>query len=330
MLHDIIFFLAGLALIVGGGNFVTDGASAIAGRFKISPLVIGLTVVAFGSSTPDLVVCLTSAFEDHPSLAMGDIVGANIFDILLVIGVVAVVTPIKINPSLQRFDIPWLALSCLALFFCADDVLIDRWPHNSIDRSEGFLLLSFFVIYITLTLQSARASSSTESNANVSEPAAAKGLYSRIWVCIAAIIGGLAALVTGGNWLVDGASGIALKAGWSEGLVGLTIVGIGSSVPDLSTSLIAAVKKQPGLALGNVLGACIFNVFFIIGLSASIIPLSADTITSLDFGVLAASGLIIWLLASASKSKTIGRAGGALLIIIYSAYFVKLILDFLK
>lgn len=327
MLHDIFFFLAGLCLIVAGGNYLTNAASAIAKRFGISPLVIGVTVVAFGSSTPDLVVCLTSTLQHHSSLALGDIVGANIFDILLVTGIVAIVRPIPVDPVMKHRDMPMLVLSSLALFFCADDILIDNAAKNSVNRTDGLLLLAFFAIFIALTLNSAKTAAPESSKESSSSPS---GIYARVWACIAIVIAGLAALIIGGNWLVEGASGIALKAGWSEGLVGLTIVGIGSSIPDLSTSLIAALKNKPGLALGNIVGACIFNVFFIIGLCATVSPLDAGTISALDFAALALGAILIWFLVSISKQNRLNRICGAIATVAYLAYFTKLLLNFLK
>lgn len=334
MLHDILFFIAGLVLIVAGGNYVTNAASAIASRFGISPVVIGVTVVAFGSSMPDFVVCLTSTLQHHSSLALGDIMGANIFDILLVTGIIALVHPITLDANMRRRDLPMLVLSSLALFVCGDDILIDAAAHNSIDRTDGLLLLAFFVIFMTLTLQMSRSDAMVSATGGAATPprpsAKPAGIYSHMWVCALIVAAGLAALVVGGNWLVDGASGIALKAGWSEGLVGLTIVGIGSSVPDLSTSLIAALKRQPGIALGNIVGACIFNVFFIIGLCASISPLDAGSITALDFGTLAAGSVLVWVVVLCNRRRKITRLGGALFVAAYAAYFVKLLLDYLK
>lgn len=258
MFHDIIFLLLGLALIIAGGNILTDGAVAIAKKFKISPLVIGLTIVAFGSSTPDFVISFISTLTGKSELALGDIVGANIFDLLLVVGIVALISPINVAGDMARKDIPMLFLSSTALFLCAADKLVDHLPANIIDRTDGLLLLVFFAFFMQFTFSMAHRRSISPSSTAMTSPATYAGPPTSMpattpgfpdkpkyamWIAAIYVAGGLAALVFGGQWLVDGASGIAIKIGISEALVGLTIVGIGSSIPDLATSVIAAIKK---------------------------------------------------------------------------------------
>ncbi|TFU93339.1 calcium/sodium antiporter [Barnesiella sp. WM24] len=327
MAHDIIFLILGIILIIAGGNYLTDGASAVARHFKVSNLVIGLTVVAFGSSTPDFVVCLTSTLSGKSQLALGDVVGANIFDILLVVGIVALVNPIHISKDMLWKDLPMLALASLALFFCGDDRLFDGTA-DYISRTDGLMLLAFFAIFMAYTFEMAREpqplvpANATENTSN-KDAGGGKGM--KMWLAAVCIAGGLAALVVGGNWIVDGASGIALKAGLSEGMVGLTIVAIGSSVPDLATSVVAAVKKQPGIALGNVVGACIFNVFFIIGLCATIRPLDTGTISLVDFSTLVGGSLLLWLFGQIIGKRVITRGEGVVLALGYVAYITYLI-----
>lgn len=327
MAHDIIFLILGIILIIAGGNYLTDGASAVARHFKVSNLVIGLTVVAFGSSTPDFVVCLTSTLSGKSQLALGDVVGANIFDILLVVGIVALVNPIHISKDMLWKDLPMLALASLALFFCGDDRLFDGTA-DYISRSDGLMLLAFFAIFMAYTFEMAREPQPlvpANATGNTSNKDAGGGKSMKMWLAAVCIAGGLAALVVGGNWIVDGASGIALKAGLSEGMVGLTIVAIGSSVPDLATSVVAAVKKQPGIALGNVVGACIFNVFFIIGLCATIRPLDTGTISLVDFSTLVGGSLWLWLFGQIIGKRVITRGEGVVLALGYVAYITYLI-----
>lgn len=327
MAHDIIFLILGIILIIAGGNYLTDGASAVARHFKVSNLVIGLTVVAFGSSTPDFVVCLTSTLSGKSQLALGDVVGANIFDILLVVGIVALVNPIHISKDMLWKDLPMLALASLALFFCGDDRLFDGTA-DYISRTDGLMLLAFFAIFMAYTFEMAREPQPlvpANATGNTSNKDAGGGKGMKMWLAAVCIAGGLAALVVGGNWIVDGASGIALKAGLSEGLVGLTIVAIGSSVPDLATSVVAAVKKQPGIALGNVVGACIFNVFFIIGLCATIRPLDTGTISLVDFSTLVGGSLLLWLFGQIIGKRVITRGEGVVLALGYVAYITYLI-----
>ncbi len=334
MLHDILFFLLGLALIVLGGNYLTDGAIVIARKLHVSGLVIGLTVVAFGSSAPDLVVCIMSTIQNHSQLALGDIVGANIFDILLVIGIVAVIRPIPITADMQWKGLPMLLLASLALFFCSDDKLFDGSASDIIDRTDGLMFMLFFVIFMVYTFgmshqTKAPASAVPTAGQTHHHDKADSASVSRRQLVIAtvSVAASLAALFFGGDWLVDGASGIARRAGLSEGLIGLTIVGFGSSVPDLVTSVIAAVKRQSGLALGNVVGACVFNIFFILGLCATIKPLDTGTISLFDFSALVISAAAVWIFGAIIGPKTISRKEGIILIVLYVAYAVKLILD---
>lgn len=327
MLHDILFLIIGLCLILAGGNFLTDGAEAIARRFRISPLVIGLTVVAFGSSTPDLAVSLFSTIEGKSQLALGDVVGANIFDLLLVVGIMAIISPVPVSADMRKKDLPMLFLSGAALFICGDDRIFDSSP-DTVSRTDGLLLLAFFVIFMCLTWSMAQ-----RHNTTISPPQGSKNLPQpdtnhepmKMWLAIVCIAGGLTGLVAGGNWIVDGASGIARRAGLSEAMIGLTVVAFGSSVPDLATSVIAAIKKQPEIALGNVVGSCVFNVFLAIGICAVARPLDATRISLIDFGTLTAAGAAIWIFGLSHTHK-ITRAEGWGLTIAYIIYMTYVIL----
>lgn len=335
MFHDILFFLLGLALIVFGGNYLTDGATVIARRMHVSGLVIGLTVVAFGSSAPDLVVCLMSTLQGHSQLALGDVVGANIFDLLLVVGVVAVISPITITSDMQWKGLPMVVLASLALFFCGDDRLFDGTASDIIDRTDGLMFLLFFVIFMVYTFDMSRRTQGlpadpagqTGQTAKIHETSAPAVTNRQLVVAWASVAASLAALFFGGDWLVDGASGIARRAGLSEGLIGLTIVGFGGSVPDLVTSVAAAAKRQPGLALGNVVGACVLNIFFILGLCATVRPLDTGTISLFDFSTLVIGALAVWIFGAMTGPKVISRREGIFLIVLYAVYAAKLILD---
>ena len=286
MFHEILFFCLGLVLVMGGANYLTDGASAIARRFKVSDLVIGLTIVAFGSSTPDLVISLTSTIQDKAQIAVGDILGANIFDILLV-----------------------------------DNARVD-----SMNRSDGRVLICFLIISGFVTDMIARMQDTPPTAGN--SPVPQKPI--RIWLCCIMIAGGLAALVVGGNWIVSGASGIARKCGMSEAMVGLTVVAIGSSIPDLFTSLVAALKGHSGIAVGNVVGSCVLNVFMIIGICATVKPLDLGTINAIDFGVLLAGSILLWIFGWVWGKRTINRREGAILAAGYAAYIAYLIIKAIR
>ena len=324
MLHDVLFFLLGLVMVVAGGNYLTDGATVIARKMHVSGLVIGLTVVAFGSSAPDLVVCLMSTIQNHSQLALGDVVGANIFDLLLVIGVVAVIRPVAITSDMQWKGLPMVVLSSAALFFCGDDKLFDGSPSDIIDRTDGLMLLLFFIIFMVYTFNISRQEqTSPENSQSKNTPVSSRQLI----VAVVSVVASLAALFFGGDWLVDGASGIARRAGLSEGLIGLTIVGFGGSVPDLVTSVMAAVKHQPGLALGNVVGACVFNIFFILGTCAVVRPLDTGSISVFDFSTLVIGAMVVWVFGALTGPKVISRREGIILILLYAVYATKLILD---
>lgn len=325
MFHDILFLCLGLALVLGGANYLTDGATAVAKRFNLSDLVIGMTVVAFGSSTPDLVVSLTSTLQGKAAIAVGNIVGANIFDILFVVGLCALVRPVIIGKATLQKEFPMVILSSGVLLIMACDVIIDGLPTNFIDRSDGMILICFFVINCVVTYMLAKSPSTSDTSAGNNSIPKKKPL--KMWIAIIMIAGGLGGLVIGGNWFVSSASAIADKAGMSQSLVGLTVVAIGSSIPDLSTSLIAAIKGHSGIAIGNIVGSCVLNVFFIIGLCAVIKPLELGTINAIDFGVLLAGSVLIWLFGWVWGKRTINRTEGAFLVLCYAAYMTYLIIS---
>ncbi len=323
MLHDIIFLVLGIALLIGGGNYLTDGATAVARRFHVSGLMIGLTVVAFGSSMPDLVVCLMATVSGKTPMALGDIVGANIFDILLVFGIVALIKPLKATPTMLRTGLPMLFLSGLILFILGDDKLIDNGTADIINRSDGLVMIAFMVLFMVMSIRGQKGIA-PETDAENDRPADSPAPAMKQWLAWICIVGGLGALVIGGNWVVDGASGLARKFGMSESLVGLTVVAIGSSLPDLAASVIAAVKGQPGLAVGNIVGACVLNVFTILGICATIRPLQTSTITWIDFTTLAAGAGLVWIFSR--TGRRLSRWEGVTLVALYCGYMTYLVL----
>ncbi|MDE6649489.1 MAG: calcium/sodium antiporter [Muribaculaceae bacterium] len=349
MIQDIVYLVLGLALLVVGANYVTDGAVAVARRFNVSNLIIGLTVVALGSTMPDIVVCVESAFQDKPALAMGEVIGANIFDLLLVVGIMGIVRPFKVSGIMRSQDLPILFIASFALWIAGDSVLFDGAHHNVINRSAGIMLILIFVFYMWFMILSSKnqqaidpddsddGASSTDVSAkpdeNVgissahavrSERSALKAeiatLKGKHWFSWVMIIGGLGALVVGGNWVVDGASGLALKVGMSQAMVALTVVAIGNALPDLVTSVTATVKGASGIAFGNIVGSCIINALLTIGLSALVIPLKADSIGFVDFITLAGGAALLWIFPMLSKKRNIGRSGGIILVTLYVAY----------
>ena len=332
MWEDILYFIVGLALIIGGANVLTDCASAVARRLKVSELVIGLTVVALGSSTPDLVVCLTSVIEGHSQLAMGDVLGSNLIDVLLVIGVVAVIKPFAPSRMMMTVDIPMLILSSFALLFCGDDKLIDGASVNIMNRSDGLMLLALFIIYMRFTFVSSKSDAatplpaSTSSPINTSHTATVRPSKLQVVKTWAGIIAGLVALVIGGNWVVSGASGMAKAFGMSESMIGLTVVAFCGAAPDLATAVVATLKGRIGIALGSTIGGCIINVLLCLGLASSIGNVDASHFASIDFLALAGGSVVLWLFCRVFTKGRFTRPEGILLILAYAAYMAYVVM----
>lgn len=331
MIIDILLFLAGLALLVAGGNYLTDGAVAIARRLGISNLMIGLTVVSIGSSMPDLVVCLTSTVAHKSTLAMGDVVGSNIIDVLLVTGVMAIIRPFSIGNSLLRNDLPMLAIATLALLFCGDDQLFGGAAANGLSRAEGLVFLLFLIIFFRSNIEFAKRSGTIPAGAirsrgkAAAEPDAPAPKPVSTWLAWLMLLGGLAALVGGGNWVVKGASAIALKAGMSESLVGLTVVAIGGAAPDMAASIAALLKGKSDLAMGNIVGSCTLNIFGVLGVCSVVAPLQSGDIGNIDFLTLAFGAIGLWLVSLLTPDHRLNRAVGILLTVCYAGYMAYLV-----
>lgn len=343
MLHDILFLLLGLALLVAGADYVTDGAVAVAKRFKVSNLIIGLTVVALGSTAPDMVVCIESAFQHKPAMAVGEVIGSNIFDLLLVVGIMGLLRPFKVSGIMRGQDLPILFIASFALWIAGDTVLFDGAHLNIVDRSSGIMLVIIFVFYMWfMILTSGKEPDEPDAPGSAGSGGAADktgiaashaagcelralkarfaALKGKLWFSAVMIVAGLAALVVGGNWVVDGASGLALKIGMSQAMVALTVVAIGNALPDLVTSVTATLKGASGIALGNIVGSCIINALLSIGLSALVLPLDADKIGLVDFATLAGASALLWVFPMLSRNRTIGRTAGVILTLLYAAY----------
>ena len=314
---DVIFLIGGLALILVGANGLTDGAAAVAKRFNISDLVIGLTIVAFGTSAPELVISTMAALGGSAEMAIGNVVGSNAFNVLMIIGVTAMVLPIKVGEGILSKEIPLVILASFVLAVCANDILLDGGSSNVISRIDGLVLLGFFLIFMRYTFAIARNGGDEAEGEKIKEMP--------IWKSALFILGGLAGLVYGGQLFVDGASGIASSLGVSESIIGLTIVAGGTSLPELATSVTAALKKNSGIAIGNVIGSNLYNVFFVLGCSATISPLPMGGINNVDMAVLIGSAILFWLVGWFFKKRTITRVEGALLVICYVAYTAYLI-----
>lgn len=318
---SVVYLILGLVCILVGANLLTDGASALAKRYGISDLVIGLTIVAFGTSAPELVISVLSAIRGSAGLAIGNVVGSNIFNILVIIGVVALLRPIKVERSIMTNETPLVVLSSLALLVLGNGVILDGAPENIVNRTGGLLLLMFFLIFMRYTFSIAKSSPESEGN----EGGEVKQMP--LWRSSLFILIGLGGLVGGGELFVNGATSIARSLNVSDAVIGLTIVAMSTSFPELATSAVAAVKGKPGLAIGNVIGSCLFNVFFVLGASSTISPLPLGTIGNFDLLTLAGASLLFWIFGWFFRERTITRAEGAILLLGYIAYSTILVIN---
>lgn len=321
MILEIIYLVGGLALILVGANALTDGSSAIARRWGVSELVIGLTIVAFGTSAPELVISVMSAARGATQLAIGNVVGSNIFNILAIIGVVAMVRPIRVAQSTMSNEIPMALLAAVALLIIGNGPMLGSGGVPQINRVDSLLLLLFFAIFMRYTFHQARKQTELESPSEPDNRSRAMSpLKAWAWV-----IGGLAMLVGGGDLFVDGASALASRLGVSQAIIGLTIVAAGTSLPELATSVVAARKGKSDLAIGNVVGSNIFNIFLVAGLSGTVRPLQFGSIGNIDLLTLTLSSLLFLAMARWGGPRIITRSEGAILVVLYVAYTVYLI-----
>ncbi len=309
----VIFLFLGLVLLYFGAEGLVRGSSSLALRLGLSPLVVGLTVVAFGTSSPELVVSLKAALDGQSAISVGNVVGSNICNIGLILGLCAIITPIATNSQVVRVDIPiMLGITVVTLFVLAD---------GHLGRPEGILLAALLVAYVVFSIGLARRQPADALGAEFGEEVkiSKRGLA----VDVLMVIGGLVLLVFGARFLVDGAVIIARTLGWSEALIGLTIVAIGTSLPELATSLVAAVKKETDIAVGNIVGSNIFNLLGILGITAIVHPLQGDGVGMVDFAVMAAFSLVLWPIAF--HQQRITRPEGAALLAGYVGYLFWLL-----
>lgn len=317
MIADILLFIVGLALILSGANALTDGASSIAKRMKVSELVIGLTIVAFGTSAPELAVSAISAIKGNGDIALGNVVGSNLFNTLMIIGCTVLVRPLKVSRLLIKKEIPLCILASFVLILlCADAT--EGCVAGGLSRTDGLVLLCFMAIFLSHTFSIAAGEEQNASESGIKEMP--------LWRAILFSIGGLIFLIAGGESFVRGASGLARALGASESLIAVTIVAGGTSLPELATSVVAALKGKSEMAVGNVVGSNLFNIFLILGLSSTISPIKLAGIGAIDLGMVLLSSIVLWFVGVFYKERTITRVEGALMIALYVAYTLYLIL----
>ncbi len=304
---DYLLIVIGFALLILGANFLVDGASGLAKRFNVSNLIIGLTVVAFGTSAPELVVNLVAALNPGSTdIALTNIIGSNMINTFVILGAAAVVFPIASQKSSRRFDIPLSLIAPVAVFLLS--------MNGILSLTDGLILLLFFIWFMYTNIRNA-VRHPEEEQAEDYKPM-------KIWKAILLIIGGLATLVGGAQLIVPSATNIAASYGVSQSVIGLTIVALGTSLPELATSVVAVFKKNSDIALGNVIGSNIFNVFFILSSSALVRPLPVYPGMNVDLMVTAAGSLLVLLFIYSNKERNIKRWGGLLFLLSYTAFLV--------
>ena len=315
MILQILILIAGLVLILFGANYLVDGSSSIAKKFGLSEFVIGLTIVGIGTSTPEMVVSFLSAIQGKADMAIGNIVGSNIFNTLMILGVTALIAPLTITKTNHRKDIPLNILVTGLLIILGLNCTIFRFGQDGLGRIDGIILLGIFAWYLWSSFKS--DSSDSDGESQIKE-------YSSL-VSILFIIGGLVGLIVGGKLFVNGATELAKALGVSDKFIAITIMAAGTSMPELATCVIAALKGRGQLALGNVLGSNISNILLILGGAAVIKPLSFSGMTPVDLGIVMLSAIMLFFTSYTFKKKELDRVEGAIFILLEVGYMWYLI-----
>lgn len=307
-----LLFVAGFIVLIKGADILVEGSSSLARRFNVSDLVIGLTVVAFGTSTPELFVNVIASINGNTDLAISNVLGSNISNIFLILGISSVIFPLKVTKGTVWKEIPFSLLTIIALGIMVNGPFIDDAEQSILARSDGLLLLLFFIIFIYYSCSIALQVDGMEEHA----PAVKHSiLKSSIMIIL-----GLACLTFGSTWIKDGAVKIATSFGMSENVVGLTIVAIGTSLPELATSVAAAYKRKADIAVGNIVGSNIFNILLVLGISSVIKPLPFSGASNMDIGMVIFASLLLFLFMFTFKKHSLDRREGAVFVFLYLTY----------
>jgi len=311
-----VLLIAGFVLLIKGADFLVNGASSIARRFHVSDLVIGLTIVAFGTSTPELFVNIFASTKGNTDIAIGNILGSNIANILLILGVSSIIYPLTVTKGTVWKEIPFSLLAILVVGVLANDRLIDKSNSSILLRTDGLVLLSFFIIFLYYSASIAKRIEGIEELVPSKQYVLLRSL---LWV-----IFGLIGLTVGGTLIVDGAVQLAMRLGMSQSVVGLTIVAVGTSLPELATSAMAAYKKNVEIAVGNVVGSNIFNIFFVLAVSSIIRPLPFKETNNIDIGTVILAELLLFAFMFTGRRRLLDRWEGAVFLVLYTAYIIFL------
>jgi len=313
---DYLILIAGLVAIIAGANGLVSGASSLAKKYGISDMVIGLTIVGFGTSAPELIINSIAAIKGSTGIAIGNVLGSNIANVFLILGIAAIIYPLKVADSARLRDIPISFVAVLVLGFMANDVWLGIGPSNSVVRADGIILLVCMAAYLFYTFKTAKKEEFEPEETTRIQP---------IWKSVSYIVVGLAGLFFGGQFFVDGAVNIARDLGMSERVIGLTIVAIGTSLPELATSVVAAFKKKADIAVGNVVGSNIFNIFFILGTTSVISPLPFETQANFDVLMVIAASAMLLITSFTFGKKKVDRIEGIIFLLIYIAYIIYIL-----
>ncbi|EKD33332.1 MAG: hypothetical protein ACD_76C00045G0018 [uncultured bacterium] len=312
-----LLFFIGFFLLIKGADLLVEGSASIAKKFNISRIVIGLTIVAFGTSAPEFVVNIFASINGNTEIAIGNILGSNIVNIMLILGLSAIIYPIAAKKNTTWKEIPLSLLAALLVGIMANDMRFDGASFSGLTRIDGMVLLAFFIIFIYYSFGIAKITGEVTNEVEIKDRKQSISVF--------CIILGLLSLVVGGKWIVDGAVSIAHSLNISESLIGLTIVAIGTSLPELATSVIAAYKKQTDIAIGNIVGSNIFNVFLILGASSVIRPLPFSPSSDIDILMTVFASAILFFAMFIGRRHVLERWQGALMILFYIGYVAFLI-----
>lgn len=311
---DYLLFLPGFYLLIKGADILVEGASSLAKRLKVSDLVIGLTIVAFGTSAPELAVNISASYKGQTGIAISNVLGSNIANILLILGVSSIIRNVTVKENTVWKEIPFSLLAAIIVFLQANDVFFGAGTKNQISRNDGLEMLAFFIIFLYYIFSIAKEE-------NIFEDEIPK-LQLSLGKSIIYIIIGLILLPLGSDWVVNGAVRVAKFFGISEAYIGLTIVAIGTSLPEMATSIVAAYKKNSDISIGNVVGSNIFNVFLILGISSVIRPLEFSTKNNVDVVMTVLASLILFFSLFVGKKHEVERSQGILFLLIYIIYLI--------
>jgi cation:H+ antiporter len=327
MFINILAIIFGLVILILGAEGLVRGASSLAAKLRISPLVIGLTVVSFGTSAPELTVNITSALQGSTDLAVANVIGSNIVNILLILGVCAVIIPLSVKSSTVWKEIPLALLGVILIFVMANDSLFDGLSLNALTRTDGISLLALMAIFMYYIFGMAKSDRKKAVDAKIDKELDKESKIQQFGIPLSLGMTalGLIGLVLGGRFLVSGASDIAEAAGLSEALIGLTIIAIGTSLPELATSAVAALRKHADIAIGNIIGSNIFNIFFVLGVTSTISPLPISSALSFDIIVSIVATMLLFIFMFMGGKHRLTRWQGIVFIAMYIGYLIYLI-----